>query len=62
MWVNAYVFAWQAFDIPGVPREVIEYRLAICPHAWPVKQKVTNQALERHEFITGEMRKLEAVD
>ena len=54
------MFAWQAFDIPGVPREVIEHHLAICPHARPVKQKVRKQALERHEFITEEIRKLEA--
>ena len=54
------MFAWQASDIPGVPREVIEHDLAVCPHAWPVKQKVRKQALERQEFITEEIRKLEA--
>ena len=54
------MFAWQASDIPGVPREVIEHHLAVCPHARPVKQKVRKQALERQEFITEEIRKLEA--
>ena len=54
------MFAWQASDIPGVPREVIEHHLAICPHARPVKQKVRKQALERQEFITEKIRKLEA--
>ena len=54
------MFAWQASDIPSVPREVIEHHLAVCPHARPVKQKVRKQALERQEFITVEIRKLEA--
>jgi hypothetical protein len=48
------VFAWQPSDIPGVPREVIEHHLAVCPHAKPVKQKVRKQALERQEFIASE--------
>ena len=47
--------------MPGVPREVIEHHLAVCPHARPVKQKVRKQALERQEFITEEIRKLEEV-
>ena len=54
------MFAWQASDIPGVPREVIEHHLAVCPHARPIKQKVRKRALERQEFITEEIRKLEA--
>ena len=57
---NVDVFAWQASDIPGVPREVIEHHLAVCPHARPVKQKVRKQDFERQEFITEEIRKLEA--
>src|SRR6187399_6102 len=39
--------------------EVIEHHLAVCPHARPVKQKVGKEALERQEFITEEIRKLE---
>ena len=39
---------------------MIEHHLAVCPHAWPVKQKVIKQALERQEFITEKIRKLEA--
>ena len=58
--VNVNVFAWQPSDIPGVPEEVIEHHLAICPHARPIKKKVRKQALERQEFITEEIRKLEA--
>lgn len=60
LWANVDVFAWQASDIPGVPRKVIEHHLAVCPHARPVKQKVRKQALERQEFITEGIRKLEA--
>ena len=37
LWANVDVFAWQASNIPGVPREVIEHHLAVCPHARPVK-------------------------
>ena len=60
MWVNIDVFAWQPSDIPGVPREVIEHHLVVCPHARPVKQKVRKQALERQQFIAEEIKKLEA--
>ena len=57
---NVGVFAWQASNIPGVPMEVIEHHLVVCPHAWPAKQKVRKQALERQEFIIEEIGKLEA--
>ena len=54
------MFASQPYDIPGVPREVIEHHLVVCPPARPVKQKVRKQALERQEFIAEEIKKLEA--
>ena len=54
------MFAWRPSDIPGVPREVIEHLLAICPHARSIKQKVRKQALERQQFIAEEIKKLEA--
>ena len=54
------MFAWQPSDIPSIPREVIEHHLVVCPHARPVKQKVRKQALERQQFITEEIKKLEA--
>ena len=57
---NVDEFAWQASDIPGIPREVIEHHLDVCTHARPAKQMVRKQALERQEFITEEIRKLEA--
>ena len=53
------MFAWQASDIPGVPRDVIEHHLAVCPHARSIKHKVIKQSLERQEFIVEEIRKLE---
>lgn len=37
---NVDVFAWQPSDIPGVPKEVTEHHLVVCPRARPVKQKV----------------------
>ena len=52
------MFAWQPSNILGVPREVIEHHLAVCPQ--PVKQKVRKQALERQQFIAEEIMKLEA--
>src|SRR5215216_2047914 len=54
------MFAWQPSNIPGVPREVIEHHLPVCPHARPVKQKVRKQASERQQFIDEEIKKLEA--
>ena len=54
------MFAWQPSDILGVPLEVIEHYLVVCPHARTVKQKVQKQALERQLFITKEIKKLEA--
>jgi hypothetical protein len=44
--------------MPGVPREVIEHHLAVCPGARPVKQKAQRQALENHDFFVKEIEKL----
>ena len=44
--------------MPGVPREVIEHHLAVCPGARPVKQKIRHQAPEKQEFIIQEVEKL----
>jgi hypothetical protein len=38
------VFVWEPSDLSGVPREVIEHHLAVCPKARAVKQKVRCQA------------------
>nr|CAH67840.1 OSIGBa0159H11-OSIGBa0137A07.3 [Oryza sativa] len=55
---NADVFAWRPADMPGVPREVIEHRLAVRPGARPVRQKVRRQAPERQAFIREEVARL----
>nr|AAK71558.1 putative gag-pol protein precursor [Oryza sativa Japonica Group] len=56
------VFAWKPSDMPGVPREVIEHRLAVRPDARPVRQKVRRQALERQAFIREEVVRLLEAD
>jgi hypothetical protein len=44
--------------MPDVPREVIEYHLAVCPQAHPVKQKTRKQAQEKQDFVVQEIEKL----
>jgi hypothetical protein len=44
--------------MPGVPREVIEHHLAVCPQAHLVKQKTRKQAQEKQDFIVQEIDKL----
>ena len=44
--------------LPGVPREVIEHHLAVCPGARPVKQKVRRQAQDRQDFVCSEVKRL----
>ena len=46
----------------GVPREVIEHHLAVCPDARPVKQKARKQAPEKQAFIIKEVEKLKAAN
>ena len=52
------MFARTPSDLPGVPREVIEHHLLVCPEARPVKQKARRQALEKQAFIGEEVEKL----
>jgi hypothetical protein len=52
------MFAWTLSDMPGIPREVIEHHLAVCPQAHPVKQKTRKQAQEKQDFIVQEIEKL----
>ena len=46
----------------GVPREVIEHHLAVCPNTRPVKQKARKQAPEKQAFIVKEVEKLKAAN
>ena len=41
---NSDVFAWEPSDLPGVPREVVEHNLAVCPGARHIQQRVRQQA------------------
>jgi putative transposase len=52
------MFSWTPSDMPGVPREVIEHHLAMCPQAHPMKQKTRKQAQEKQDFIVQEIEKL----
>ena len=54
------MFAWIPSDMSGVPREVIEHHLAVCPNARPIKQKARKQAPEKQAFIVKEVEKLKA--
>jgi hypothetical protein len=56
---NSDVFPWELSDLSGVPREVIEHHLAVCPEAHPIKQKVRRQVQDRQDFIVKEVRKLD---
>jgi hypothetical protein len=55
------MFTWTPSDMRGVPREVIEHHLAMCPQAHPVKQKTRKQAQEKQDFIIQEIEKLKQV-
>ena len=52
------VFTWEASGLPGVPREVIEHKLAVSKDAKPVKQLLHKQSKEKLEFIISEVDKL----
>ena len=55
---NSDMFAWTPSDMSGVPREVIEHYLVVCPNACPVKQKTRRQVPEKQDFIVKEVEKL----
>ena len=55
---NSDVFTWEVSGLPGVPREVIEHKLAVIKDAKPVKQVLHKQSKEKLEFIISEVDKL----
>nr|GEZ74704.1 reverse transcriptase domain-containing protein [Tanacetum cinerariifolium] len=55
---NLDIFAWQPFDMTGVPRSVAEHRLNIREGCPPVRQKKRGQALERTKAIQAKVEKL----
>ena len=48
---NKEVFAWETDQLAGVPRDVIEHHLNVCPNVRPVKQKARRQSTEKQAFI-----------
>jgi hypothetical protein len=44
--------------MPGIPREVVEYKLGIDPSYKPIKQKERRHTSERHETIQQKVNKL----
>ena len=57
---NKKVFAWEPGQLAGVPRDVIEHHLNMCPNVRPGKQKARRQSTEKQAFVVQETRKLEA--
>ena len=45
---NSDMFAWTRSDMSGVPREVIEHHLALCPNARPLEQVLRNPNATDH--------------
>ena len=43
---NKEIFAWEPKQLVGVPREVIEHHLKVCPNVRPVKQRARRQSSE----------------
>ena len=41
---NKEVFAWEPKQLEGIPMEVIEHHLNVCPNVRPVKQKARRQS------------------
>ena len=52
--VNKKLFVWEPNQLAGVPREVIEHHLNMCPNVHPVKQKARRQSTGKHAFIVQE--------
>ena len=48
---NKDIFAWEPNQLVGVPREVIQHHLRVCPNVRPVKQKAPRQSTEKQSFI-----------
>lgn len=52
------MFAWEPSDLPGVPREVIEHKLAVNAEVRPVAQVIRKQGKTKSDFIIAEVEKL----
>jgi hypothetical protein len=49
---------WKPADMPGVPRELIEYSLNVHPQPVPKKQRLRRFAHDKREVIKREIAKL----
>ena len=57
---NKEIFAWEPNQLVGVPREVIQHHLRVCPNIRPMKLRARRQPTEKQAFIVQETRNLEA--
>ena len=48
---NKEIFAWEPNQLVGVPRDVIQHHLRVCPSVRPVKQQARRQSTEKQPFI-----------
>ena len=55
---NKDAFAWEPSDMPGIPREVIEYKLGLPAGARPVRQKQRRYTLKKQAAIRDEINHL----
>jgi hypothetical protein len=55
---NRDLFTWKPVDMPGVPRELIEYSLNVHPKAVPKRQRLRRFAHDKREAIRWEIAKL----
>jgi hypothetical protein len=55
---NSDVFTWHTFELIGVSREVIEYKLQVNPNAKPRKQKLRKISDEKIEAVKDEVQYL----
>src|SRR3954466_15546265 len=56
---NRDIFAWSPQDMPGVPRELAEHKLHICPGSKPVKQPLRRFSEDKRRAIGKEISKLQ---
>ena len=53
---NKDIFAWEPNQLVGVPREVIQHHLRVCPNVRRVEQRVRRQSTEMQAFIVQRQR------
>ena len=56
---NRDIFAWQPYDMTGVPKELAEHSLNVNPNAKPIKQSLRRFGDEKRKAIAKELARLE---